>query len=49
MPKNFKIGSVSQEAPSTEETLLDTVLSADIERSKLLHEAHTEKDPNKIA
>ena len=39
VPKNFKVGSVSQEAPSTEETLLDTVLSADIERSKLLHES----------
>ena len=49
VPKNFKIGSVSQEAPSTEETLLDTVLSADIERSKLLYEAQIEKDPNKIA
>ena len=49
VPKNFKVGSVSQEAPSTEETLLDTVLSADIERSKLLHESQVEKDPNKIA
>jgi len=49
VPKTFKIGSVSQEAPSTEETLLDTVLSADIERSKLLYESQVEKDPNKIA
>ena len=49
VPKSFKVGSVSQEAPSTEETLLDTVLSADIERSKLLQESQVEKDPNKIA
>ena len=49
VPKNYKIGYVSQEAPSTEVTLLDTVLEADIERSKLLHNAQIEKDPNKIA
>ena len=49
VPKNYKIGYVSQEAPSTEVTLLDTVLEADIERSKLLHYAQIEKDPNKIA
>ena len=49
MPKNYKIGYVSQEAPSTEVTLLDTVLEADIERSQLLYNAQIEKDPNKIA
>ena len=49
VPKNYKIGYVSQEAPSTEVTLLDTVLEADIERSKLLYNAQIEKDPNKIA
>ena len=49
MPKNYKIGYVSQEAPSNEVTLLDTVLEADIERSKLLQNAQIEKDPNKIA
>ncbi len=49
VPKNYKIGYVSQEAPSTEVTLLDTVLEADIERSKLLCNAQIEKDPNKIA
>ena len=49
VPKNYKIGYVSQEAPSTEVTLLDTVLEADIERSKLLHNSQIEKDPNKIA
>ena len=49
VPKNFKIGSVAQEAPSSEETLLDTVLSSDIERTKLLKDSETETDPNKIA
>ena len=49
VPKNFKIGSVAQEAPSSEETLIDTVLSADIERTKLLKDSETETDPNKIA
>ncbi len=49
VPKNYKIGYVSQEAPSTELTLLDTVLKADIERSQLLYNAQIEKDPNKIA
>ena len=49
IPRNFKVGSVAQEAPSSEETLLDTVLSADTERTKLLKDAETETDPNKIA
>ena len=49
IPRNFKVGSVAQEAPSSEETLLDTVLLADSERTKLLKDAETETDPNKIA
>ena len=49
IPRNFKVGSVAQEAPSSEETILDTVLSADTERTKLLKDAETETDPNKIA
>jgi ATP-binding cassette, subfamily F, member 3 len=49
IPRNFKVGSVAQEAPSTEETLLDTVLAADVERAKLLRDSETETDPNKIA
>ena len=49
VPKNFKIGSVAQEAPSSKETLLETVLSADIERTELLKDSETETDPNKIA
>ena len=49
VPKNYKIGAVAQEAPSTEETLINTVLSADIERTNLLNDLETETDPNKIA
>ena len=49
IPRNFKVGSVAQEAPSTEETLLDTVLAADVERAKLLRDSEIETDPNKIA
>ena len=49
IPRNFKVGSVAQEAPSTEETLLDTVLAADVERADLLRDSEIETDPNKIA
>ncbi|MDG1467221.1 MAG: ABC-F family ATP-binding cassette domain-containing protein [Alphaproteobacteria bacterium] len=49
IPRNFKVGSVAQEAPSTEETLLDTVLAADVERAELLRDSEIETDPNKIA
>ena len=49
IPRNFRVGSVAQEAPSTEETLLDTVLAADVERAELLRDSEIETDPNKIA
>ena len=49
IPRNFKVGSVAQEAPSTEETLLDTVLAADTERAELLRDSEIETDANKIA
>ena len=49
IPRNFKVGSVAQEAPSTEETLIDTVLAADVERAELLRDSEIETDPNKIA
>ena len=34
-PKNTRIGQVAQEAPASDETLLDVVLKADVERAKL--------------
>ncbi|TKT81365.1 ABC-F family ATP-binding cassette domain-containing protein [Aquamicrobium sp. LC103] len=48
-PKNTRIGQVAQEAPGTEEPLIDIVLKADTERVTLLHEAETATDPHRIA
>ncbi len=47
--KRAKIGTVAQEAPSTEQSVLDIVLSADIERTALLEEAETATDPHRIS
>ncbi len=44
-----RIGTVAQEAPSDSTSLLDTVLAADTERSALLAEAESAKDPGRIA
>lgn len=49
IPNRRKIGSVAQEAPAGDTSLLDTVLAADKERSSLLSEAETATDPNRIA
>ena len=52
MRKNVRIGTVAQEAPSGQESLLDTVLAADLERSALLARAELpdgEVDPHEIA
>ena len=35
LPKNARIGSVDQEHPATPDSLLDTVLAADVERARL--------------
>ncbi|GGA92644.1 glycosyl transferase family 1 [Brucella endophytica] len=48
MPKNTRIGQVAQEAPGTEEPLIEIVLKADKERLALLEEAETATDPNRI-
>ena len=48
-PKNTRIGQVAQEAPGTEEALIEIVLKADTERMALLHEAETATDPHRIA
>ena len=47
--RNMKLGVVDQEVPSGPQTLLQTVLDADKERSSLLAEAETAKDPLRIA
>jgi len=49
MPKNTRIGQVAQEAPGTEEPLIDIVLKADTERAALLAEADTARDAHRIA
>jgi ATP-binding cassette, subfamily F, member 3 len=49
IPKRAKIGQVAQEAPGTEDTLMEVVLAADKERTHLLQAAETETDPHKIA
>lgn len=49
LPKQTRIGQVAQEAPGTEEPLLDIVLKADVERAALLEEELTASDPNRIA
>lgn len=48
-PKSTRIGQVAQEAPGTEEPLIDIVLKADTERLALLQEADTATDANRIA
>jgi ATP-binding cassette, subfamily F, member 3 len=48
-PKDWRIGALAQEAPSGPQSLLETVLSADKERTVLLARAETEKDPHAIA
>ena len=49
VPKNTRIGQVAQEAPGTEEALIEIVMKADKERTALLEEAETATDPHRIA
>jgi len=49
LPTRAKIGGVAQEVPSSETSLLDTVLAADTERADLLAESETATDPARIA
>jgi ATP-binding cassette subfamily F protein 3 len=49
MPKNARIGQVAQEAPGTDDALIEIVLAADKERAALLKEAETATDPHRIA
>ena len=47
-PRDWKIGAVAQEAPGGPESLLDTVLTADQERSALLLAAESETEPHAL-
>ncbi len=49
LPSRARIGGVAQEVPSSETSLLDTVLQADTERAALLAEAEVATDPHRIA
>ena len=49
LPKMSRIGSVEQEAPGGEQTLIDFVLEADVERNALMSEAEAASDPMRIA
>jgi ATP-binding cassette, subfamily F, member 3 len=49
VPRASRIGSVAQEAPGGPESLIDFVLAADRERTRLLAEAETAHDPGRIA
>ena len=49
VPSHYRIGSVEQEAPATEHSLLETVLAADEERAALLAEAETAEAADRIS
>ncbi|MCV6824605.1 MULTISPECIES: ABC-F family ATP-binding cassette domain-containing protein [Halocynthiibacter] len=49
IPKGARMGGVSQEVPSNEVSLINTVLAADTERASLMAEAETATEPNRIA
>ncbi|ATO57535.1 ABC-F family ATP-binding cassette domain-containing protein [Bartonella sp. 1-1C] len=49
IPQKARIGLVSQEAPTTEQSLLETVLDADKELINLIRESKTATDPIHIA
>ncbi|MBB4289291.1 ATP-binding cassette subfamily F protein 3 [Rhizobium leguminosarum] len=49
IPKAARIGQVAQEAPATEDALIEIVLAADKERKALITEAETATDPHRIA
>jgi ATP-binding cassette subfamily F protein 3 len=48
VPRGARIGHVAQEAPGGEESIIDWVLAADTERARLLAEAETATDPDRI-
>jgi ATP-binding cassette subfamily F protein 3 len=49
IPKNARIGQVAQEAPGTEDGLIEIVIAADKERAALMLESETATDPERIA
>ncbi|MEL6768605.1 MAG: ABC-F family ATP-binding cassette domain-containing protein [Pseudomonadota bacterium] len=49
LPSRARLGGVAQEAPGDARSLVETVLEADEERSRLLTEAEIAEDPTRIA
>lgn len=49
LPATARVGRLRQEAPAGRDSLLDTVLAADEERTHLLREAETARDAHRIA
>jgi ATP-binding cassette subfamily F protein 3 len=49
LAKGARVGHIAQEAPGGPETLIEWVLAADTERARLLDEAETATDPERIA
>lgn len=49
LQKGARLGSVDQEAPASDATLMETVLKQDAERAALLVEAEIAADPHRIA
>ena len=49
VPNRARIGGVSQEVPSSNVSLIDTVLAADTERAALMAESETATDGDRIA
>ena len=49
IPPRWRLGRLAQEAPNGPESLIDVVLKADVERTRLLERAETEQDPHEIA
>jgi ATP-binding cassette subfamily F protein 3 len=49
LPPRARIGRLAQEAPDGPEHLIEVVLAADRERTQLLAEAETEREPSRIA
>jgi ATP-binding cassette, subfamily F, member 3 len=49
VPRRARIGGVAQEAPASRDSLIETVLAADVERAALVAEAEHATDPHRIA
>ncbi|TCJ41421.1 ATP-binding cassette domain-containing protein [Parafrankia sp. BMG5.11] len=48
MPRRARLGYIAQEAPSGQTTPFEAVLAADLERTRLLAEAESCEDPNRL-